>query len=193
MPLRVCQSARGVTSAEVPARQNPFTRGQPPFAGKNPVYAESWKNGLRPALDTFNMNHMLHAETPRGDDMTAPETRTYSINNILGAALLLFGAMLCYLHITAAMHQLAGFFPSDAVGLLPAIGLAVARMLENVTLDFTFGPSALLRFLLSCWPVFFLFFGVILLRKSLFPTLTPQTSANRNPASLSQSARGTCE
>jgi hypothetical protein len=140
------------------------------------------------------MNHVLHAETRRGDDMTAPETRTFSINNIFGAALLLFGAMLSYLHITATMRQLAGFIPSDAVGLLPAIGLAVARVLQNMTLDFTFGPSALLRFLLSCWPVYFLFLGgVILLRKSLFPTLTPQTSANRNSASLSQSDRGTRE
>ena len=117
--------------------------------------------------------------------MTTPETRTISPSNIFGTGLLLFGATLCYLRAETAVQHATALFPSygpDALGMLPATGLAGARALQNLTLDPASALSAFLYFLLSCWPVAILFLGAALLRKSLFATLTPQTSLSSSTA-----------
>jgi len=106
--------------------------------------------------------------------MTSLENKTPSITNTLGTALLLFGAVLCYLRIEAVSQKIAGMFTvygSDAFGLLPSTGLAAARLLQNLTLNPASSLSALVQFLLSCWPVAILFVGAFFLRNTLFPSL----------------------
>lgn len=105
--------------------------------------------------------------------MTSGENKTPSINNTLGTGLLLFGAVLCYLRIEAVSQKIADIFTvygSNAFGLLPSTGLAAARLLQNLTLNPASSLSALLQFLLSCWPVAILFVGAFFLRKTLFPS-----------------------
>src|SRR5271157_4398155 len=111
--------------------------------------------------------------------MTPLKTKTYSIKNILGGGLLLFGALLCYLRVVASIQKATVDFPSDAsdvLGLLPGAGLAAARLLQDLTLNPTSAFSACLYFLLSCWPVVIIFLGAILLRNSLFAALQPESS-----------------
>ena len=125
------------------------------------------------------MSYALYALAQRGEDMTPLETKAYSLNNILGGALLLFGALFCYLRVVASIKHVSFYFPSnasDVLGLLPATGLAAARLLQDLTLNPASAFSAALYFLLSCWPVVIIFLGAILLRNSLFAALQPESS-----------------
>ncbi len=111
--------------------------------------------------------------------MTPLETKTYSPKNILGGALLLFGALFSYLRVATSIQHASFYFPSnasDVLGLLPATGLAAAHLLQDLTLNPPSAFSAGLYFLLSCWPVVIIFLGAILLRKSLFAALQLESS-----------------
>ncbi len=113
--------------------------------------------------------------------MNPPETKTFSLNNILGTGLLLSGALLCYVRLATALQHATIALPSnssDALGLLPATGLAVARVLQDLTLNPISVFSAFLYFLLSCWPVAIISLGAILLRKSLFAAVPSASSWN---------------
>ncbi|MGA2419527.1 MAG: hypothetical protein ABSG69_05545 [Candidatus Acidiferrum sp.] len=119
--------------------------------------------------------------------MTSAENKTPSISDTLGTALLLFGAVLCYLRIEAIDQKIADLFNaygSNAFGLLPSTGLAAARLLQNLTLNPASSLSALIQFLLSCWPVAILFVGAFFLRKTLFPS---------RPLSAEQASRSSAQ
>ena len=115
-------------------------------------------------------------------------TKSISLNNTLGTALLLFGTILSYLRVTSVIQGITNAvadYTSNAVGVLPATGLAAARLLQAVTLDPTSALSTLLQFLLSCWPVAIIFLGALFLRESLFAVPT-QPFATRDSASAPQ-------
>jgi hypothetical protein len=134
------------------------------------------------------MNHALYALAQRGENMDTRETKSYSLNNILGTGLLLSGALLCYLRLAAAIQHATIALPSngsDALGLLPATGLVVARVLQDLTLSPVSVFSAFLYFLLSCWPLAVVSLGAILLRKNLFAALPPASSWNSDAPSSS--------
>jgi hypothetical protein len=104
--------------------------------------------------------------------MTPAKNQSYSLNNVLGTALLLSGAFLCYLHVAAIAQQIAISFAANGaenLGLFPVAGLLAARLLQALTLNPASALSALLQFLLSFWPVTFIFLGALLLRKTIFP------------------------
>ena len=104
--------------------------------------------------------------------MTPLENKSHSLNNSFGAGLLLFGATLAYLRIENITQQIANTiadYGSEALGLFPAMGLAAARLLQELTLNPASALSAFLQFLLSFWPVAIIFLGALLLRKSIFP------------------------
>ncbi len=112
--------------------------------------------------------------------MTSAQSKTHSISNILGIGLLVFGALLSYVRLESATQQLSGMlqgYGAEAFGLLPAVGLASARLLQDWTLDPTSTLPMFARFLLSCWPVVVILFGVALLRKTLLATLTTRSLA----------------
>jgi hypothetical protein len=98
-------------------------------------------------------------------------TKRLTMTNILGTACLLFGSMLSYLRIESATQHVASTlqaYGSEAFGLLPAVGLAGARLLQDVTLSHNSALAMVLGFLLSCWPAAISLVGVVLLRDSLF-------------------------
>jgi hypothetical protein len=93
------------------------------------------------------------------------------MNNILGTAFLLFGSALSYLRAEAATQHVTDAlqaYGAEAFGILPAVGLAAARLLQDLTLAHVSTLSMSLRFLVSCWPVAIIFLGAYLLRDSLF-------------------------
>jgi len=100
--------------------------------------------------------------------MTPLENKSHSLNNSFGAGLLLFGATLSYLRIENITQHIAAY-GSEALGLFPAMGLAAARLLQELTLNPASALSGLVQFLLSFWPVAIIFLGALLLRKSIFP------------------------
>jgi hypothetical protein len=98
-------------------------------------------------------------------------TKRLTMNNILGTACLLFGSVLSYLRIESATQHVASTlqaYGSEAFGLLPAVGLAGARLLQDLALSHNSALAMLLGFLVSCWPVAISLVGVVLLRDSLF-------------------------
>jgi hypothetical protein len=117
----------------------------------------------------------------QGDHMTPSTTKTPSINNALGAALLVFGALLSYMRFEAVAQQISRLltgYGSEALGLLPATGLAAARLIQNFVFDAAATPSVILQFLLSFWPVGAIFVGAILLCKPFSPQFMTQLTAN---------------
>ncbi len=106
--------------------------------------------------------------------MTAQQLKTNALNNTLGAALLLFGALLSCARLATATEHVFGLwnlYGAEALGMLPATGLAAARLLQSLTLDPAGAASVALQFLLSCWPVAAIFLGAILLRRNFAQAL----------------------
>jgi hypothetical protein len=121
--------------------------------------------------------------------MTPPQSKTHSLINSLGTALLLFGAVLCYLRIDAVSQQITNVlaaYGSEALGLFPATGLAATRVLQDLALNPVSTLSASLQFLLSFWPVAIIFLGALLLRKSIFPIISLPLSTVHDSDSASQ-------
>lgn len=121
--------------------------------------------------------------------MTQPQSKTHSLINSLGTALLLFGAVLCYLRIEAVGHQITNVlaaYGSEAVGLFPATGLAATRLLQDLALNPASALSASLQFLLSFWPVAIIFLGALLLRKTIFPIISLSPSTAQESGSVTQ-------
>jgi hypothetical protein len=118
------------------------------------------------------MGNAIRPKLSRENTMTPLENKSHSMNNSLGAGLLLFGATLSYLRIENITQQIANAvaaYGSEALGLFPAMGLAAARLLQELTLNPAVALAAFLQFLLSFWPVAIIFLGALLLRKSIFP------------------------
>jgi hypothetical protein len=123
--------------------------------------------------------------------MTQPENKSHSLYNILGTALLFFGAILSYMHFAATAQQIADFpaaYGSEALGLVPATGLIAARVLQALTLSPASALSTLLHFLLSFWPVTLIFLGALLLRETIFPLSGLPLGSRRDSDSPAQRA-----
>jgi hypothetical protein len=123
--------------------------------------------------------------------MTAQQLKANALNNTLGAALLLFGALLSCARLATATEHVSGMwnlYGAEALGMLPATGLAAARLLQSLTLDPTGAASVALQFLLSCWPVAAIFLGAILLRRNFAQALKmpsePAGDARENGSGL---------
>jgi len=124
--------------------------------------------------------------------MTPLENKSHSLNNSFGAGLLLFGATLSYLRIENITQHIAttvAAYGSEALGLFPAMGLAAARLLQELTLNPASALSGLVQFLLSFWPVAIIFVGAVPLRKSIFPLACLTHSAEQDSNSLPQQVR----
>jgi hypothetical protein len=127
---------------------------------------------MREATSEYNMKTQL--------------AKRLTMNNILGTACLLFGSVLSYLRIESATQQVASTlqaYGSEAFGLLPAVGLAGARLLQNLALNHNSALAMLLGFLVSCWPVAISLVGVALLRDSLFASQPVYTASSHGSVS----------
>jgi hypothetical protein len=125
--------------------------------------------------------------------MTAQQLKTNALNNTLGAALLLFGALLSCARLATATEHVSGMwnlYGAEALGMIPATGLAAARVLQSLTLDPAGAASVALQFLLSCWPVAAIFLGAILLRRNFAQALTMQSGPSGDARENSSGLRG---
>jgi hypothetical protein len=119
-------------------------------------------------------------------NMKTQLAKRLTMNNILGTACLLFGSVLSYLRIESATQQVASTlqaYGSEAFGLLPAVGLAGARLLQDLALHHNSALAMLLGFLVSCWPVAISLVGVALLRDSLFASQPVYAASSYNSVS----------
>jgi hypothetical protein len=185
--LRVNKSA----SATRPCRANPSTCRQPPFAGKTRALAESHVS-RRQASATLAVGKAIRPKLSRENTMTPLENKSHSLNNSFGTGLLLFGATLSYLRIENITQHIANTvaaYGSEALGLFPAMGLAAARIFQELTLNPASALSAFLQFLLSFWPVAIIFLGALLLRKSIFPIVSLPVFAEQESDSRPQPVR----
>jgi hypothetical protein len=124
--------------------------------------------------------------------MTHRQSKMHLLINSLGTALLLFGAVLCYLRIEAVSQQMTNVlaaYGSEAVGLFPATGLAATRVLQDLALNPASALSASLQFLLSFWPVAIIVLGALLLRKTIFPIISLPLSTAQDSGSVTQGVR----
>jgi hypothetical protein len=124
--------------------------------------------------------------------MSNLQNGNFSVRNISGTALLVFGAALAYFRIESGAERFAGLlsaYGSDAIGTLPATGLAIARLFQDVALDPAPGFSFFVRFLVSFWPIAAIFLGALLLRKSLFPQFVHRASTGEHSATVAQGVR----
>jgi hypothetical protein len=158
-----------------------LTVRKPPFAGKPRALAESQVRPLGGVRYSrfVSSSHEVNCEI----NMNTSLTKRLTMNNILGTALLLFGSALSYLRVETATEHVTNTLQSyglDVFGLLPAVGLASARLLQDLTLSHGSALAMLLGFLLSCWPVAVSLLGAVLLRDSLFPSQSENAYAANN-------------
>jgi hypothetical protein len=124
--------------------------------------------------------------------MSNLQNGNFSFRNISGTALLVFGAALAYFRIESGAERFAGLlsaYGSDAIGMLPATGLAIARLFQDLALDPAPGFSLFVRFLVSFWPIAAVFVGALLLRKSLFPQSIHEARTDEHSAAVAQGVR----
>jgi len=124
--------------------------------------------------------------------MSNLQNGNFSFRNISGTALLVFGAALAYFRIESGAERFTGLlsaYGSDAIGMLPATGLAIARLFQDLALDPASGFSLFVRFLVSFWPIAAVFVGALLLRKSLFPQSMHEARTDEHSATVAQGVR----
>jgi hypothetical protein len=124
--------------------------------------------------------------------MSNLQNGNFSFRNISGTALLVFGAALAYFRIESGAERFTGLlsaYGSDAIGMLPATGLAIARLFQDLALDPASGFSLFVRFLVSFWPIAAVFVGALLLRKSLFPQSMHEARTDEHSTAVAQGVR----
>jgi hypothetical protein len=98
--------------------------------------------------------------------MAARKDTTRRIKAILGAGAVVLGFLLLTVNLesmTSQVPRLVGA-PMDAVGILPALGLASLHVMQAYSFDQAGFLSSLTAILVSFWPVLLILAGVLLLR-----------------------------
>jgi hypothetical protein len=121
--------------------------------------------------------------------MAARRTPSRSLKSISGAGVFALGLFLLFVSLDgpAAQFSSAVGAPAEALGILPALGLAALHALQAYTFDHAGFSSSLLQILVSFWPVLLIVAGAILLRPLLRGESRPQGFSTESPAT---SARG---
>jgi hypothetical protein len=99
--------------------------------------------------------------------MVAQQTSPRSLNSIAGAILLALGFLILFVNLDGVTGQITsavGTSPEPAQGILPALVLATWHVLQDYAFDHTGFLSALLQFLVPCWPLILIVIGAVLLR-----------------------------
>ncbi len=104
--------------------------------------------------------------------MAEQQTTIRGSKSIAGAALVGFGIFIFYENLDRAateLRHLLGIVPGEALGVLPTVMLAAARVLQAYGADHQRFLQALLQHLLvSCWPLLLVIVGTVLSRDA-FP------------------------
>jgi hypothetical protein len=121
--------------------------------------------------------------------MAARRTSSRSLKSISGASIFALGLFLLFVNLdgSAAQISYAVGAPAEALGILPALGLAALHALQAYTFDHAGFLSSLLQILVSFWPLLLIVAGAILLRPLVRGESGPQSLSAESPAT---SARG---
>jgi hypothetical protein len=100
--------------------------------------------------------------------MVATQTTFQSVKSIAGTGLLALGLLILFTNLDGVTVQLktaAGISPG-VVGILPALGLAGMRILEEYTFHHEGFLSGIQQILVSFWPLILVAIGAGLLRSA---------------------------
>ncbi len=90
-----------------------------------------------------------------------------SIKSIAGASSIALGLVILFANLdgaAASLSNCAGICAHEAMGVLPALGLAALHAAQTYAFDHAGFLSSLLHILISFWPVILIVAGVLLLR-----------------------------
>jgi hypothetical protein len=101
--------------------------------------------------------------------MAARQTSYRKWSSVAGAALIAIGLFLLFANLDATAAPVARDLGISSEGpeVLPALGLAALHAVQSYTFNHDGFLSSLRQILLSCWPVFLVFFGLVLLRSAM--------------------------
>jgi len=122
----------------------------------------------------------------REANMAARQASSNSLKSIAGALLLALGLAFLFGNlegIAACINNFAGISAHDAVGIVPALGLAGMHAVQAYTFDRDAFLSGLRQNLVSFWPLLVVAIGAGLLKSGLDRRLTrPRASAASSAA-----------
>jgi hypothetical protein len=98
--------------------------------------------------------------------MTARQAASQTLKSIAGASLLALGLVILFANldgITASLTSSSGVPAHEALGLLPALGLAALHAAQAYAFDPDGFISGFLKILVSFWPVILILAGALLL------------------------------
>jgi hypothetical protein len=100
------------------------------------------------------------------DNMAARQSTSRSMKSISGAGVLTLGLFLLFVNLDGVAKKI-GYtleLPTNAMGILPALGLAGMHALQAYAFDHAGFLSSLLQILVSFWPLLLIVAGATLLR-----------------------------
>ena len=104
---------------------------------------------------------------PQAASMVAKQTSSRSLYSIAGAILLALGFLILFANLDAVAAQITnavGASGEQALGMLPALVLAISHGLQAYAFDRAGFLSGLLQILVSFWPLILILLGAVLLR-----------------------------
>jgi hypothetical protein len=99
--------------------------------------------------------------------MESRQPSTKTLKSITGAALVALGFMILFANVDGVLSSTGSFASTsanEALGALPALGLAALHTAQAYTFDRAGFFSALQQILVSFWPLLLVMIGAILLR-----------------------------
>lgn len=101
--------------------------------------------------------------------MVARKASSQRLSSVTGAFLLALGFVLLFANldgIAASLNSFAGVPASEAVCVLPALGLAGMHAVQAYNFDHDAFLSGLRQILISFWPMFLVAIGAVLLQRA---------------------------
>ncbi len=102
--------------------------------------------------------------------MAARQSTYKSLNSIAGAILLALGLVILFANLDGVADSVSNFAGSsahEALGVLPALGIAALHAAQSYAFDHAGFSSSLLQILVSFWPLVLIFASAIVLRRAL--------------------------
>lgn len=99
--------------------------------------------------------------------MAYPRATSQSLKSIAGASLIALGLIILFANLNeaaASVSSLPVISAHEALGILPALGLAALRAAQTYAFGHAGFLPSLLRILVSFWPVILILVGTLLLR-----------------------------
>jgi hypothetical protein len=120
--------------------------------------------------------------------MVAAQTSFRSLKSVSGACAFVLGFFLLFVNLDgfAALLNNAAGTPAEAVGILPALGLAALQAVHTYTFNESGFMSSLQQMLVSFWPLLLIAAGATLLRSAFRGRLAKSGAAGSSGESAFQ-------